>query len=186
MDLPEHFAGWNLQSGTTLTIGEVTDLRRVGDAQLATPLKRPCIIARSGTTQLARWSKNGEHTLIELSQLPHWHYRLEYLAPKSEAPLPLKLNPVPAVPATATAAERKKAAAAFHAATGNYRIYDKSRAAKRHIVGVNSLAEITFDWGADDRKRVNHTLRWRHQQSTAPVFTTYTVSLDPADPAVPA
>jgi hypothetical protein len=185
MDLPEHFAGWNLQSGTTLTIGEVTEFRRVGDAQLATPIKGPFTITRSGTTQLARWSKKGEHTLISLSQLPQWNYRLEYISPKTEAPLPLKLNPVPGVPATATAAERKKAAAAFHAATGNYRIYDKSRAAKRHIVGVNSLAEITFDWGAGDRKRVNHTLRWR-RENTAPVFTTYTVSLDPTDPPVPA
>ena len=52
------------------------------------------------------------------------------------------------------------------------------------MVGVNNFGEITFDWGVGDDKRVNHTLRWRDEKTLRPIFSTYTVSLNPADPIV--
>ena len=85
------------------------------------------------------------------------------------------------------AADRKKALQAFNVATGNYRVYDKNRKSRHEIIGVNNLGEITFDWGDGDDKRVNHTLRWHFNvifETVLPVFTTYTVSLNPSDPAV--
>ena len=181
--VPEEFAGWNLAPGQQLKIGELI-AHRLGPSLDPMTVRVPLTIGRSGTMPLARWSRTSPPAFIQLTAVPHWRYRLEYLTPKNEGPLPLTLAHVPPIPTTATAADRKKAAQAFNVATGNYRIYDKSRATRREIVGVNNLAEITFDWGAGDDKRVNHTLRWRAEQTSRPTFTTYSVSLNPSDPVV--
>jgi hypothetical protein len=182
--VPEEFAGWNLLPGQSLEIGK-TIVTRLGPSGDPMTLDVDRTIGRSGTVALAAFSRTSPPLITLLTTTPHWRYRLEYLEPKNESPLPLTLTPIPPIPSTATAADRKKAAEAFHVATGNYRIYDKSRSTSREVVGVNNFGEITFDWGTGNNKRVNHTLRWRDEQRSRPTFTTYTVSMDPADPIVP-
>jgi hypothetical protein len=172
----ETFAGWNLSPGTTLKIGEY---RQGGDPELAAA---PCVIDQSGTVPLVKWVVPPQ--FLMLSEDPHWRYRLEYLTPRKEGVLSPKLPLIPRVPSTASAEDRQKAASAFHVATSNYRSYDKSKAPNHEIVGVNNFSEITFDWGDGDQKRVNHTLRWCRGKTGVPIFTTYTVSLNPEDPPV--
>lgn len=48
------------------------------------------------------------------------------------------------------------------------------------IIGHNNIAELTFLWGAKD-KRARHTLHWIGPHGT--FATTYNVSLNPVDPA---
>ena len=176
--VPEDFAGWNLLPGQALKIGKHVQTR-LGPSLDPITLEVPHTIVKSGTMPLAVWSRNTPPVFIQLTAVPHWRYRLEYLKPRNEGPLPLTLKPIPP-----TAADRKKAAEAFHTATANYRIYDKSKTTSREMVGVNNFGEITFDWGVGDDKRVNHTLRWRDEKTLRPIFSTYTVSLNPADPIV--
>ena len=67
--------------------------------------------------------------------------------------------PIPPIPGGSSPDARRQAADAYHKATGNYRVYNKANATTRQMVGLNNLAEITFDWGAGDAKRVIRQMR---------------------------
>jgi hypothetical protein len=56
---------------------------------------------------------------------------------------------------------------------------------RREIVGVNNIAEITFDWLTNGDRFVLHTLRWHDQDTGNLTFTTYVVSLNPNDTTYP-
>jgi hypothetical protein len=171
--IPEGYAGWNLPRGAKQVVGRRTFQAGAVVATLPLQLDGPATVPLSD-----------EDIVIQYSRLPDYGYRLDYLLASNEATLP-SMPPIPPIPAGATPVQRKQAADAFRQATGSYRIYNAGSATRREMVGVNNVGEITFDWGANDNKTVNHTLRWRHPSVPLVQFTNYAVSLDPKDPRFP-
>lgn len=174
---PEHYLGWNLPAGQKKEIGRTVYAAGRSVAEIATKIKGP-------TTLLTSTNVGGAVHLLRVSVDPDYTYRLDYLTATNQDVLPITPAPIPPTP-TGTADDRKKAAAAFNQATGNYRVYNRASATKQEIVGVNNIGEITFVWGAGDAKTANHTLRWREPKTGRLMFTTYIVNLDPNDPAFP-
>jgi hypothetical protein len=132
---------------------------------------------------------------IDLTVVPDYRYRLDYLVPSAQSVSNKTADPIPPMPGGATADQRKAAMQIFNAATDHYREHNKS-AGNQKLIGRNNIGEITFDWGERDNqvdhKQVNHTLRWRFKPGipgdstpdpdfagTYVVWTTYTVNLDP-------
>jgi hypothetical protein len=171
---PEGYVGWNRPPGTRLVVGSQVYFAGMATTGGPKEVRAPKTEALSVDNVL----------LTSLTVPPDYRYRLDYLTANNEGVLPAPL-PIPAVPSDTTEAGRKEAAKAFHAATGNYRRYNAGGAATRQVVGLNNLAELTFEWGPGDNKRINHSLRWEDPGSGAVQFTTYTVSLDPDDPQFP-
>jgi hypothetical protein len=168
---PEGYLGWNVPAGSGKVVGRMIAAAggTVGWADLK--LDDPTISLVIGVAPF----------IVELSQAPDYRYRLDYLVASKQGTLPKTPPTIPPLPAGATDAQRKNAAKAFHAATGNYRDYNNGAASTREVVGRNNIGEITFEWGAGDHKQVNHTLRWWDGVASTVQWTTYTVSLDPND-----
>jgi hypothetical protein len=176
---PESYVGWNLPAGQKETIGRITYAAGLaGGGTVRRKITGPTTLAvpRGG---------DGVSIQLEVSRDPDYSYRLDYLTATNEGSLPVNPAPIPPTPGGGTPDARKQAAEAYNKATGNYRAYNKANATTRQIVGLNNLAEITFDWGAGDAKTVIHTLRWRDPTTGLVIFTTYIVNLNPSDPAFP-
>lgn len=171
---PEGYLGWNLPAGVKKQVARIKN--NPGSGNSYTPVKI------KGPTTVAIWDLT--FGMVAEDQ-PDYSYRLDYLLAVNEGSLPPTPPPIPPMPTGTSDEDRRRAAAAYHAATGNYRIFNAKNATRREIVGVNNLAEITFDWFADGRRFVLHTLRWHDQGTGSPRFTTFVVSLFPNDPTYP-
>jgi hypothetical protein len=176
---PESYVGWNLPPGQKETIGRTTYAAGLaGGATVRTKITGP-------TTLAVPRGSGGANIILQVSRDPDYSYRLDYLTATNEGAVPINPAPIPPTPGGRTPEARKQAAEAYNKATGNYRAYNKANATTRQMVGLNNLAEITFDWGTGDVKTVIHTLRWRDPTTDRVIFTTYMVNLDPSDPAFP-
>jgi hypothetical protein len=166
---PEGYIGWNLPAGVKKRVAKYKN--NPGSGNSYTPIEA------KGPKTLSMW--DATHGVVAEIP-PDYSYRLDYLYAVLQAPLPPSPPPIPPVPPTGNSAEdRKRAAEAFHKATGSYRKFNAANATRQEMVGVNNIGEITFDWGAGDAKFALHTLRWRDWQRASDVFTTYVCSLDP-------
>jgi hypothetical protein len=174
---PEGYVGWNVPFGSGKNVGVMFAAAGLTAGSAELDLDQP--------TVRCSWARGGALTSIELSVTPDYRYRLDYLVASTEGVQPSTLDPIPPIPSGATAAERKKAADAFHKATGHYRDYNNSAASTRQIVGLNNIGELTFEWGAGDNKKVHHSLRWWDPSKPKVQWTTYTVPLDPNDANFP-
>jgi hypothetical protein len=166
---PEGYVGWN---------------RPVGEGQLVGfthPANGPPDNVR--LDHAATVSLGAKNTEVEVLQAQDYSYRLDYLVAATEKVLPSTPNAIPPLQPGATSAQRNRAVAAFRQATRAYRTYNTDPSRKPHIVGVNNVGEVTFDWPADDKKTVTHTLRWWNADQV--VLTDYVVSLDPDDALFP-
>jgi len=171
---PLGYVGWNIRVGSPRQdVGSQTNLPPRGSPGNA--YIRLLKFNEPTTVELTK-----PDTETELSRIPDYRYRLDYLLPTQQQ-VQLNAPPMPAMPVVATAAGRKQAAEAFRAATARYRMYNTK--AQPKVVGVNNFGEITFNWSAGPDKQVNHTLRWWNNGSSKVALTTYTVSLNPNDPS---
>jgi hypothetical protein len=174
----EGYVGWDVPPGTKLDIGTAT--RAAPHVGGVSGLK----IDYVAPTHALQSEDSGTFYSVKLTKLPDYRYRLDYLTPTSQG---ATFPPGPVIaplPAGASPADRKKAAQTFAAAHSQYRLNRASPGADP-IIGVNNFSEITFDWGATaDTRKVNHTLRWFSRSPPFPqTWTTYSVSLNPADTA---
>jgi hypothetical protein len=166
--VPEYYAGWNVAPGTSYSPGTMN----LGGFTVDLRLEKP-------TNQLPDAPAH-----FHFVQTPDYRYYLEYLSTAAQGNSPPTPPSLPAPGPNATDADRQKALANFYQASGYYRLYNMAAGKQRDIVGRNSLAEITFDWGAGNAKTVRHTLRWWSDDNPQQlVWTTYFVSLDPTTPA---
>ena len=171
---PEGYAGWNLPPGQKKTVGRATYVAGRGTTQVDLDLKGPTTVFLSD-----------HNIIIKGTVTQDYGYTLQYLPAASQGGVSTPSTQIPPIPPGATPAQRKQAIDGFKKAAGGYRTYNSSGATTREIVGINNLCEITFDWGAGPAKKVNHTARWRQPLTQVEIFSTYTVSLDPADLAFP-
>jgi hypothetical protein len=165
--VPEQYVGWNLRTGTTQKVGQVTfPPAFTADLEFDKP------------TTIQVFDSPVQY---QYSVQPDYTYRLDYLFATRESMLPPPVDPIPPLPSgPLTPAQRQAAARTYNQATGYYRVYNAGDTAQREMVGVNNLGEITFDWGPGDNKRLNHTLRWWHLAiADLLMFTDYVVSFDP-------
>jgi len=175
---PEGYAGFILPIGTK--VGE----RQIGATSLPQHEAWVPLELDQPTVQFRGTIFDPDPNQVRLTKVPDYRYRLDYLNATAESTPPQKMPNIPPVPKGATADERKKAAAVFNKATGNYRVYNRGTKLQRQIVGVNNIGEISFDWGSGNDKRVHHTNRWFSKFPTHH-FSTTTVSLDPDDQDFP-
>jgi hypothetical protein len=168
---PEGYIGWNVPSGVQKLVAK----RKI---VLESLIKYNNIVA-TGPKTLSLW--DAEWGVLAVEPVD-WSYRLDYLLAVLQAPLPDVPPPIPPMPTGNSPEDRRRAADAFHKATGSYRKFNKANVTRQEMVGVNNIGEITFDWGAGDAKFVLHTLRWRDADRAADMFTTYVCSLNPNDP----
>jgi hypothetical protein len=171
---PEGYIGWNLPPGVKKEVAKYKN--NPGSGGSFTPIEA------KGPKTLSIWdAKFG--VVAEVS--PDYSYRLDYLFAVLQAPLPDVPPDIPPVPPGNSPDDRRRAAEAFHKATGSYRRFNKANVTRREIVGVNNIGEVTFDWGAGDAKFALHTLRWRDADRASDMFTTYVCSLNPNDTTFP-
>jgi hypothetical protein len=204
-DMSEGYVGWNVQLGSppynvgsskstyhspTVTQSFVNKIRPITTADPTIQIY-PLLKFTFDSVGLVSLVQDE----IDLTVVPDYRYRLDYLVPSAQSVSNKTADPIPPMPGGATADERKAAMQTFNVATDHYREHNKS-AGNQKLIGRNNIGEITFDWGKNqgDHKQVNHTLRWRFipgipgDSSPDPdfagtyvVWTTYTVSLDPND-----
>ena len=105
---------------------------------------------------------------------PDYRYRLEYLETSAASAYPGD-PPTLAQIAGAVSVDGGIALAGYYEAAMAYRDYAKSPGKARQIVGKNNIGEITFKWGAGDKKTVYYTMRWREKNDLN--WARYAVSL---------
>jgi hypothetical protein len=172
--VPEGYAGWNpsqLSSvpfiiGTKLMTTGYSELLSVTSSNVSFRLVRPGDNVRYGLT-------GADPILVNLTQAPHFRYRLDYLEIDNTGVQPLSPVQLGAIP------ELDKQKASMDA----YRKYDKFKSG-RQIVGANNIAELTFQGDAHNPTVAHHTVRWAESDDIAVngvVWARYAVSLDPKD-----
>jgi hypothetical protein len=67
----------------------------------------------------------------------------------------------------------------YNMATNFYRDYNYRGFSKQQIVGLNNICEITFDRSSGAPGFVNHTIRWKPDDSGDFLWATYHVPLNP-------
>jgi hypothetical protein len=205
-DMTEGYVGWNVPQGAEpYGVGsrKITYGAAVGSGTVSENIR---VITRlDPTIQIypPLTVKTVVTTEIDLTRVPDYRYRLDYLFPSAQSMENwFPADPLPPMPGPgATPDQRKAALQTFNAATADYRSHN-NRPGNEKIIGRNNIGEITFDWGKrddqGDHKQVNHTLRWRFTMAgsgsdtpdpddpnTHVYWTTYTVSLDPGDQKYP-
>jgi hypothetical protein len=182
--LPSHrregYAGWNTLAGSERAIGQRG--REVAGAWV------PLVTLRLDQPTI-HVSPDGFFlgVAIDPEEAPDYSYTLDYLVPTRNTVPTEPPPPIPVLGLGASQQDRMKAAAAFHAATRQYRKYNASDKQVAKIIGVNNLGELTFDWDVNDRRKrkVNHTLHWRLDKTDLVQVSDYVVSLDPDDLGFP-
>jgi hypothetical protein len=177
---PEGYVGWNVSPGSKLVVGEVRHLR----AGAERPAKRPIELDQP---TVAMWIASPRDIVnFTFNRVPDYRYTLEYLKISRQGHELAQPPTIGSVPSGATPSQRREAAEKFKATHAHYRLVSGGLASKVKIIGVNNFAEMTFDWGPGDNKRVRHTLRWHNLRAPAGVtWSTYDVSLNPNDPDFP-
>jgi hypothetical protein len=180
--LPSHrregYAGWNTLAGSERAVGQKG--REVAGAWVplvTLKLDQPTIQVSPDGSFLG--------VAIDPAETPDYSYTLDYLVPTRNTVSSEPLAPIPVLGSGASQQDRMKAAAAFRAATREYRKYNASDKQVAKIIGVNNLGELTFNWDVKDpsKRKVNHTLHWRLDKRIQ--VSDYIVSLDPDDPGFP-
>ena len=182
----EGYVGFNLPAGTVVAqnFQAVADAGAWHDMELqrAFPAVVPTIVLGSeGVTGVQPDQHFADQHNIRLLKPPDFRYRLDYLQADKEDWQPT--NPPP-VPPFSPGMSRQDAIKQFNQATNFYRDYNYKGTSKQQIVGLNNIGEITFEPRQGNPSFVNHTLRWKLEDSSAFAWATYNVYLDPDDDIV--
>jgi hypothetical protein len=172
---PEGYVGWNVKLDSKLEVGTEHWGTARASAKGTLKLSQPTV---------PLWIENPNiHYSVKLKLPPHYRYRLDYLKVSRQGSQPPSPPTIPPIPPGTTAADREQAARTYKAAHAHYRLSNGGVGSELKVIGVNNFAEMTFDWGSGDNKKVNHTLRWVSPGGVT--WSTYEVSLDPNDPKFP-
>jgi hypothetical protein len=174
----EGYVGFNLPAGTAVAKAEA-GANRFGKVWKDIELAKG---APLGIPTIALGYENQESTRFDATKVtinnppPPFRYALDYLVAATEGQQPKtppQIKPFPpGVP-------RETAVAIFNMATNFYRDYNYKGYSKQEIVGVNNIAEVTFSKTQGTLNFVNHTVRWKLQDSADFMWATYKVDLNP-------
>ena len=175
---PEGYVGWNVKPDPSQEIGsEGVAFVTPSGVGPEPGFRIEKIILKDCATIALQMEDNLLERMLELSRLPDYRYRLDYLLAsvlRVRDRIRPKIQPI---------SGGKSAAIAYNVAHAHYRNYNAgSVASKQAIVRVNNFSEITFKWGKGDDRQVHHTLRvYDSKTKSYETLTTCHVSLDPDD-----
>ncbi len=114
---------------------------------------------------------------------PDFRYRLDYLEADKQGQQPLS---PPSIPPFPPGMKREDAIKQFNQATNFYRDYSYKGFSHQQIVGLNNIGEITFErsQGGLGLGFVNHTLRWKREDSVEFLWANYHIYVDPDDDVI--
>jgi hypothetical protein len=113
---------------------------------------------------------------------PDFRYRLDYLEADTQGQQPVL---PPSIPPFPPGMKREDAIKQFNQATNFYRDYNYKGISRQQIVGLNNIGEITFERSQSGLGFVNHTLRWKREDSAEFLWANYHVLLSPGDSIYP-
>jgi hypothetical protein len=155
-DLPTaEILGWGQNQGKEVEIGHKCLL--VEDIYQRIPLK---IKSSPGTIDLVK--QRNRFRRIEITKQPEWWYRIDFLASIDEELSEFKAEKIETTSAIAPlpGENRKEALEKYLSMAKNYRDYISSKGHGTEIVGLNNIAEITFEI-VDAKETIVQTLWWR-------------------------
>jgi PhoD-like phosphatase len=171
--LTEGYVGWNFPKGANEVVGTFA----LGSGMVS-GIILPISIDK-GTVDVSKAEPLTSQTpsdsrMIDLTQKPHYRYRLDYLLPTMQVVETIAPS-IPPLSKNSSLDERKNAARAFHRAIRSYQRYNRKK--PPNVVGVNNFGEIKLHGDATSRK-VNHIVRWWDADDSVLKITTYSVRLD--------
>ncbi len=158
-DLPTaEVLGWGNKQKQEVEIGNLCLL--VEDIFQRIPLK---IKGSPGTIDLVK--QRNSFRRLEITQQPEWWYRIDFLAAKDEEFNKPKVDNLDNLETTSANAplpgeNRQETLEKYLSMAKNYRDYLSKKGHGTEIVGLNNLAEITFET-VDGKEVVVQTLWWR-------------------------
>ena len=180
---PEGYVGYNLPPGTA--VAQRFEFASAGgmaggvwkDIKLASaaPTGLPTV-ALGHDEKPDRFFDAKEVKLLKMP--PDFRYQLDYLEADTQAQQPIAPPSIPPFPPNMS---RTDAIKQFNQATNFYRDYNYKGLSKQQIVGLNNIGEITFDPATAAIGFVNHTLRWKQDDSADFQWATYHVYMAPDD-----
>jgi hypothetical protein len=181
----EGYVGYNLPAGTAVaqrreSIGFPTMTSVDHDIKLksASPSVIPTILlGHEGNNKRL----NDEHDIRLIIKPPDFRYRLDYLEADKQGQQPLA---PPSIPPFPPGMKREDAIKQFNQATNFYRDYNYKGISRQQIVGLNNIGEITFERSQSGLSFVNHTLRWKREESAEFLWANYHIYVNPDDDVV--
>jgi hypothetical protein len=183
--VPEGYVGFNQAAGTVVAESLEIVASGLGSANWKEiKLKSG---SPNGVPTVAIGHEDADQTLfntddVRLKILPaDFRYRLDYLEPDTQGQQPLS---PPTIPPFTSGMSRQDAINQFNLATNHYRDYNYKGPSKQQIVGLNNIGEITFNATAAAGGIVNHTLRWKQDDSADFQWATCRVYVTPDDDVI--
>ena len=180
---PEGYVGYNLPAGTA--VAQHFEFASAGgmaggvwkDIKLASAAPTGLPTVALGHDEIPdRFFDTKEVKLLKMP--PDFRYRLDYLEADTQAQQPLAPPSIPPFPPNMS---RTDAIKQFNQATNFYRDYNYKGVSKQQIVGLNNIGEITFDPPTAAIGFVNHTLRWKQDDSADFQWATCHIYMAPDD-----
>jgi hypothetical protein len=181
---PEGYVGYNLPAGTTVAQhfevasagGAVATAWKDIDLESGAPLGVPTVALGHADEKARRMFDTKEVRLVK--KPPDFRYRLDYLEADVQGQQPLIPPTIAPFPPTMS---RTDAIREFNRATNFYRDYSYKGFSKQQIVGLNNIGEITFERAPVGIGFVNHTVRWKPEDSIDFQWCTWRVYVNPED-----
>lgn len=125
--------------------------------------------------------KFADATLVTLSRVPDYRYRLDYIGAVLGGSQSLAPPKIPPITGGTTPEERRQAANSFNLATNYYRDLNRNPNGSQNIVGVNNICETTFETHGGNLNWANHTVRFQNPDTKNYMWATYVLNLDPTE-----
>ncbi len=175
---PEGYVGYNLPAGSV--VAQVNEFVPGGgmvgsvwhDIKLAqgAPTGVPTVLLGHESTDQLMNPKN-----VKVTVTPDYRYRIDYLLADRQGQQPVS---PPTIPVLSSSTPRELTVAVFNTATSFYRDYNYQGWSKQQIVGLNNIGEVTFVTNHGELTAVNHTVRWKLDDSADFVWATYNILID--------
>jgi hypothetical protein len=175
--VPEGYVGYNQPAGTAVA----------ESFEAIAPTWKPIKLAGgapNGVPTVAIGIDDSDQTLFATANVrlkvlpPDFRYRLDYLEPNIQGQQPLVPPTIPPFP---PGMSRQDAVKQYNQATNHYRDYNYKGPSTQQIVGLNNLGEVTFQATAAAGGTINHTLRWKQDDSADFQWATCRVYVVPDD-----
>jgi hypothetical protein len=184
---PEGYVGYNLPAGTAVAqhfefgsvMGAAGGVWKDIKLEQGAPLGVPTVALGHEREKPAHLFDPKEVRLVKMP--PDFRYRLDYLEAATQGQQPLAPPTIAPFPPTMSRADAIKQ---FNRATNFYRDYNYKGFSKQQIVGLNNIGEITFERSTAAIGFVNHTIRWKPEESADFQWATWHVYVAPEDDVI--
>jgi hypothetical protein len=183
---PEGYVGYNLPAGTAVaqSFEFVPGGGMAGGGGVWKDIKvetgTPTVVL-GHAEKPEKFFKTKDVKLLKIP--PDFRYRLDYLEADRQAQQPLHPPSIPPFPSGMSRADAVKQ---YNQATNFYRDYSFKGISHQQIVGLNNIGEVTFERSTSGVGLgfVNHTLRWKVEDSVDFLWATWHVYMDPDDDVI--